>query len=105
MLAPIPHARCQIVQTASPLRASHEATARHCSCTAMCSTCVIMTSPPRCRLTHNAPEAAGAGGEALEQAVEAAAAAWDEASNGERAPFEEQAEGELLLGVWNALKG
>jgi hypothetical protein len=59
-----------------------------------------MVSPPRCRLAQNTPEAAGAGGEALDQAVEDAAAAWDEASNGERAPFEEQAEGELPPLVW-----
>ena len=52
--------------------------------------------PLPCRLVQNAPEAAGAGEEALEQAVEQAAAAWDEASNGERAPFEAQANGALL---------
>ena len=54
-----------------------------------------MSLPSSCRLVQNAPEAAGAGGEALEQAVEEAAAAWDEASNGERAPFEAQATGTL----------
>lgn len=55
-----------------------------------------MILPPPYRLVQNVPEAAGAGGEALEQAVEEAAAAWDEASNGERAPFEAQANGVLL---------
>ena len=62
-----------------------------------------MILPPLCRLVQNAPEAAGAGGEALEQAVEEAAAAWDEASNGERAPFEAQANGALLLVAWDCV--